>query len=874
MSLARVKVGLVLLLAAGMTAAGSGMLAHPARAGRQPAAQQDAGAKDTVAEPAKARGQKQVRTDRYGDPLPDGVLARLGTLRLRAAGAPMGLSPDGKTIITVTRDRQVKLWDADTGKLRGQRKLSVQPTSGALLTPDGRILVAWETDPETPIDIWDVTAGKRIRQEPSVAYPQIRALSPDGKMLAVSQPDIGFDLIHELWDIGSGDKRVLKSDKGRLGSVAFSPDGKLYAAASGASVICWRAAKGEQLWRAKVVVWGSLAFTPDGRTLIASPGFRERSWHAWDAVTGSPAEGLKLPEGYPNAEPVVAPDGRTLVFAPGPPFEGADGRIRLWDLRSGKLLRTLPVEGRIGPFTPDGRSFLTNDGTLQRWELATGRPLLPDTYGLGHRGAVDRVVYSPDGRRLASAAGDGTIRLWEVATSKPLHVLRSHDRGSPALAFSPDGKLLVSGGEAGELHVWDAEAGREVRRISLLDPQLGEKKQNVQRLHAMLDGRTILVLGYVPARGGAGLPEGILTRWDLATGRRQAHTGIGPCDGSAGVFSSDGRVLASPGLLLDTTTGKERVKLEGPAKAFGDHAFSREGKLVAGVFTRRDPDGVGLHSTPAPLPIWDAGSGRMVRRLQVEGGWTFSDGVGHPAFSPDGRYLAAAVRDGIRLWELATGEVVMRHKAHEPVDDLYSSSFVSCLAFAPDGRTLATGNPDSSILIWDLVPPVLTAAAGDLNRLWDDLAAPDPAKRYAASWQLTDAPDHSLLVLRERLHPAAPAPAEQVRPLLDDLDNDDFRRREAASARLRELGERAEGALRKALLADPSLEKRRRLGVLLKAREGPPSAESLRELRAAAVLERIGTAEAVALLKELAGGDPAARLTREAAAVLERSAKR
>jgi WD40 repeat protein len=869
--LARVKVGLVPLLAAAMTAAVASILAPTLRARMQPGAQQDAAAKDRVAERAKAREQKQVHTDRHGDPLPDGALARLGTLRLRAAGAEMGLSPDGKTIITVTRGRQVKLWDADTGRLRGQRELSVEPVSGALLTPDGRILVAWEPDPGMTIDIWDLTAGKRVRQQRSVAYQQILALSPEGKMLAVSQPGIGLDLILELWDIGSGNKQVLKCDKGRLGSVAFSPDGKLFAAVSGTSIRCWRAAKAEQLWRAEVGVGGSLAYTPDGRALIASPGFGERSWHAWDAVTGRPAEGLKLPEGYHDAEPVVAPDGWTLVFAPGPASEWADGRTRLWDLRSGKMLRTLPVEGRIGPFTADGRSFLTNDGSLQRWELASGRSLLPDTDGLGHRGGVNRVVYSPHGQRLASAADDGTIRLWEVATAKPLHVLPSHDRGSPALAFSPDGKLLVSGG-AGELLVWDVGAGREVRRISIHDPQLGEKKQKVQRLHVMPDGRTICVLGHGPAREGAGQPEGILTCWDLATGR-QSHVAIGPCDGSPGVFSSDGRVLVSPGVLFDTKTGKQRVKLAGPAKAFGEYAFSPDGELVAGIFTRRDPDGVGSRSTPGPLQVWDARSGRTVRRLSVDGEPSFSDGVGHPAFSPDGRYLAAAVRDGIRLWELATGEVVMRHKAHEPADDLYSSSFASCLAFAPDGRTLATGNPDSSILIWDLVPPVHGTTVENLSCLWDDLGSPDPARRYVASWQLTDAPEHALRVLRERLHPAAPAPAELVKQLLDDLDNDDFRRRETASARLRELGERAEGALRKALLAAPSVEKRRRVEALLKAREGPPSAESLRELRAAAVQERIGTADAVALLKELAGGDPAARLTREAASSVERLAK-
>jgi hypothetical protein len=123
------------------------------------------------------------------------------------------------------------------------------------------------------------------------------------------------------------------------------------------------------------------------------------------------------------------------------------------------------------------------------------------------------------------------------------------------------------------------------------------------------------------------------------------------------------------------------------------------------------------------------------------------------------------------------------------------------------------------------------------------------------------------------LRPAAPAPAEQSRPLLADLDSNEFRRREAAVAGLRQLGDRAETAMREALKAKPSLEMRRRLEALLKALEESPSGEMLRAMRAAAVLERIGTSEARELLKALAEGDPGARLTREAKASRQRLAK-
>jgi RNA polymerase sigma factor (sigma-70 family) len=862
-ALARAKVGLLLLLLATATAAGAGMFARQVPAGTQPAAKAQADTKDKGARSEQPL-QGRDRLDRHGDPLPEGALARFGTLRLRAVGAQMALSPDGKTIITVIGGRLVKFWDAETGKLSGQRELPVGPSNTDFLSPDGKTLAIQVPSSDPTIDIWDIPSGKRLRQ---LRFGQKWALyrtrfSPDGQQLAVVEWGPGESILRVL-DIGSGKSRILTGNKVAPERLVFSADGKLLAAAERGHVRCWHVARSEPLWQAETDA-GALAFTPDGRVLIGSPAYMNPSWHCWEAATGKPAQGVKLPQGYDCANLAVAPDGRTLVVAPPFGVVSADRRVRLWDLRLGTLLRTLPVVGEIGPFAPDGRSLMTNNGSLQRWELATGRPLLPDTDALGHRAEVGKVVYSPDGRLLASSAGDGTIRLWEVATAKPLHILRGHQWCANALAFSPDGKSLVSGSVESELRVWDVEAGREVRRIPLHDARAGGKKQFVWRLHVTPDGRTVIVLGYDPHEARAGPTERILTRWDLASGRRKASIRIKQSD--YGEFSPDGRWLASHGVLLDTATADTQTRLEAAsAGACDQYAFSPDGRLVAGFVTRHETDGVRHATKMEAIQVWESASGAAVRRIPT-------DWVGQLVFSPDGRYLAAADRDGIRLWELATGQVVLRHKAHERVPGSFTYSFASCLAFAPDGRTLATGHPDSTVLVWNMMPPVRPATDADLPRLWKDLAGPDATKAYAASWQLTQSPQQALL-LRKHLRTVQSAPAEQTRPLLADLDSDDFNRREAATARLRALGDRAGEALRQALKAAPSLEKRRRLEVLLKVLQEPPSGEVLGELRAAAVLERIGTSESQDLLKALAGGDPQARLTREAKASLERLAK-
>jgi WD40 repeat protein len=813
--------------------------------------------------PARLEAKAQPTTsDLYGDPLPPGVVARLGTVQLRAVGALTAFSSDGKSIVAVTAGRQVKLWDAKTGALCQQRELPMPFLDQTFLSPNGRLLAAREAGDRVVIDIWDIQTGKSIHclQPPRGQQIYRARFASNGEALAVSE--IGAKDVIRLWDMKSGEQRELSGHRYTFDSLAFSPDGKRLAASDGHTVLCWNVAAAARLWQAKGAFNISLGFSADGRTLLASPGHEERQWHAWDAATGKPAKGVKLPEGYNYAQFTVAPDSRTLVFVAPRMGQHSDGRIRLWDLHEGKLLHTLPCEGGIGPFAPDGKSFVTNDGALQCWELATGKPLLPDTYKHGHRSEVVRVVYSPDGRRLVSV-GDGTVRLWNIAAAKPLHILRR--RNANDAAFAPDAKHLVTGGDDGQLCVWDTESGEAIRRIPLHDAKEKEKMQNIHRLHVSPDGQTVMAISYALNGSVYGADE-FLSRWELASGKRKSRIKLTSSGGLSCGFSSDGRTLATGGaVLLDTTTGKARMKLKGVYGDISHYAVSPDGRVVAAHLTRTMDEGTRVSTKMEGIQIWDAATGRALRLLSTN--W-----VGFLSFSPDGRYLAAADLRELRLWELATTKVVLRHKAHEKRRGNFGESFASCLAYAPDGRTLATGHPDSTVLIWNLVPSVRPATAEDLPRLWDDLIGSDAGRAYAASWRLAEVPKEATSFLRERLRPAIAATAEQTRPLLADLDSDDFQKREAASARLLELGDRAEKNLKEALKARPSLEMRRRLENLLRTLAEAPSGETLRALRAMAVLERIDTSEARQVLKSLAQGMPQARVTREAKATLERLA--
>jgi hypothetical protein len=204
-----------------------------------------------------------------------------------------------------------------------------------------------------------------------------------------------------------------------------------------------------------------------------------------------------------------------------------------------------------------------------------------------------------------------------------------------------------------------------------------------------------------------------------------------------------------------------------------------------------------------------------------------------------------------------------------------SGSFASCLAFTADGRRLATGHPDSTILLWDLAlprPASTPLTAEELDALWRDLGGTNATKAWHAVWRLVDLPNDTVGLLRDRLKSVEPAPVELTRRLIADLDDSSFTQREKALRQLQELGPRAEPALREALRTNLSTEQKRRIDELLAALASPqrPGPEALRALRAVSGLERNASPAARSLLAALAEGVPEARPTRAAKAALGR----
>jgi RNA polymerase sigma factor (sigma-70 family) len=835
MSGARIKIATVLLLFLTLAGVGAGLFTLQALGGKP--AEGDRPEAGSPAAPAPDR----PRADRYGDPLPPGAIARLGTVRFRTWANGVAFLPGDKVLATVDRE-VVSFWDVGTGK-ETRRSVDMRWGEASALSADGKVLAVSAIPNDNTIHLWEVSTGKHLlRLKGHQGRIHALAFTADGRTLAS-----GGDRQVWVWDTTTG-KEVCRADVGPADlAVAFSPDGKTIASAGwdvASAVSIRETATGKELhhFRLPLGIF-QVAFAPDGKTLAAVEDWnddegREKKVHLWDVATGKPRRQLVLREHILGL--AFSPDSKTLAT-------GHIDTFHIWDVATGKWLERFEGHsGRVNSvaFSGDGKTLATSgDHTLRVWDVATGKEVPPP--GDGPQGPVGALAFLGDGKTLVTGSEDRTLRHWEAATGR--EVRRFPGKGGVVFdpSFALEGKLLAVPVEK-EVRLCDPVTGKELRRLSFPD--------HVRQVALTADGQTLAVYA-----GGKDLTLRLV---DLATGKERLARRY-PEVVQAMAFSPDGEFLAlgpvNPVLLLlDGATGSEVHRLP-LTENVTNMTFSPDGKTLAG--------GAGYGT----LHFWEPATGK--ERAQ----WPDRDlrSGSTMAFSPNGRVLALGDADGmLRLCLAATGKELRRLPGHR--------SGIKCLAFSADGKTLASGSWDTTALVWDVsglldrkVEQTRELEAEQLETLWTALAGDDAAEAYQAIQKLSAVPRQSVPFLKAHLRPVPVVTPKQIAALLADLDNDDFTVREKARTELGKLGEAVAPALRRALEGKPSPEAGRRMEALLhKLRKVSPDPERLRELRALEVLERIDGTEARQILAALAGGMPEARLTQDARAALERVDRR
>jgi len=808
------------------------------------------------------RQGKTARVDRYGDPLPPGALARLGTRRFRhhEALAAVALTPDGKTVAASGPRSGVRLWEAVTGKEqarpagydRYRASALAFASDGArllLATSDGVWVWDWLKEKEPRLFAgteefdWQKLArdaGKDLGLPltTSIAVVSV-AVSPDGRHVAWS--DLNGTVRRQELRAG---KEVLVA-KGRPfflpgpnHPVAFSPDSRLLAFSWDDHSIRLRdvAANKEvrrlQGHRDDVV---GIAFSPDGKLLASTS--TDGTLRLWATATGKHRLCLNGPQGGSVA---FARDGKAVATG------DDDGVIRVWSLPEGKLLwraqgQCTGVSGLA--YTPDGRTLVAvgEDEAVRRWDAATGEELGANE---GHTARVWSVAFSPDGRTLASASGDATARLWDPRTGKELRRLEGHDDRLCAVTFSPDGKVVATAGFGQTVHLWETTSGKQ---------------------RQLLKGMGGGVYDLAWCQGGKLLATNLgtydrLLLWDVSSGRKLFKIeGRNPV---AGLASSPGGTELAVAeheevTVLDLATRRSLCHILDAEASIQKVAFSPDGRLVAAASKKG-----------SPCRVYEVASGQMVRAARLPG-----EEQAEPlsvVFAGRNDLLAFGTAGGsIFLWDLRSGE---------PAEFKGECGSILSLACSPDGKLLASGNSDTTVLIW-AVPAVRSTAITpgaepsrtELEKWWGELGG-DAVTAHRAVQALASSP-RSAAFLRERLRPIALQDAKVVARHVAGLASEDYRERRDALAALERLGELAVPLLQKRLGEKPSLEEARRIEELLR-KTVRWRADQFQALRAIQSLEYMGTAAARQVLESLAGGAPESRLTQEAKASLRRLARK
>lgn len=565
-------------------------------------------------------------------------------------------SPDGATLAS-HRIEYLFLWDVVTGKNRKLEK-HTDAVGGISFSPDGKILACGSKD--QTIILWDVATSsvkRTLRHTDSVTSVSI---SPDGKTLASGSADNTI----RFWDIETGTHvKTFKESEVDVTQISFSPDGQFILSwgKGDAKILLWDVNTGEykqiddQTYRRI-----SVCFSPDGSTIAAA--HEDHTIDFFDTVTG---EHKKRIVGHnfrdltysmgSFAELTLSPDGTKLVSM------NFDRSINLCDIASGQgrlLIPHSPSAGNLNRFlfSSDSNRLagIYSDGFIGLWDANTGkeqhlseriqffkknRMLIRDIHLLEREFGI---AFSPDNQILASASSDNSVQLWDTTTGNIRHSLTGHTARVESLCFSSNGQTLVSGSFDGTLRLWNAATGELEKTFTnrLLAKQQTSKPIAVTTVALNPDGDRV----------ASGSQDGTIVMWDVVTGER-IGTFIGHVDAISDIF------------------------------------FSPDGRKI--VSTSKD----------GSVRLWDIATGQQEYAI---GGYKLTDWK--VILYENGMSLASDMKRGvplrakryINLWDLDTGKLIEIQIGH-------TNGGVTSIDFSDDGKTLISGSPAGTVLVWDIL---------------------------------------------------------------------------------------------------------------------------------------------------------------------------
>jgi len=347
----------------------------------------------------------------------------------------LAISPDGKLIATGSKDKTVKLWDANTGKLTATLTGHKGKIYKVIFSPDGRT-VASASDDKVP-KLWDAQTGQlKASLSGHKGYIYTLEFSPESKSVLTASADNTA----KLWDANTGEMKfsLLVHDKGD--------------------------------WADRFIRWGTVEdegwiisqayFSPDGKTILTISG--DKTPKLWDTTTGK----LRATLTHDQVTPLAAfsPDSQLVAT------ESYDSMVRLWSVATGRLEATM--YGHVSTiydmkFSPDAKTLATGsrDATAILWDVKKKAIKARLT---GYDARVPRIAFSPNGKLIAAKGGykKHIVKIWDVENVQlkfTFPLLGRYD-DVEEIAFNPNGEVLAVSSEKGVM-LWDVITGELINTL-------------------------------------------------------------------------------------------------------------------------------------------------------------------------------------------------------------------------------------------------------------------------------------------------------------------------------------------------------------------------------------------------------------------------
>ena len=666
--------------------------------------------------------------------LPETAIARLGKGGINI----MRFSPDGK-FFAVGSDVGVYLYDVATGDKIDLPNKKIGQVNALTFSSDSRILAIggylrpsiqlWNLETETELP--PISTPIAYHQNSDIPIHSANALAfavKDTTLVCMNHfGDVAY------WDMISREKIVEHgTDADWDGNVlALSPDGRIYARGAGVGlrsggpdgqISLWNTHSGRREakmrghkslwpWSKKQVGIRALAFSPDGKTFAS--GSEDMTVRIWNTKRGSKRGTLKGHTGWVTAV-AFSKDGKTIASG------DTDGTVRVWNVRKKREVALL--KGHINTilalaFAPDGKTLASGsaDGTIHFWDPNNGNKIT--TFDNDYTESVSSIAFSSDNKTISTAMFNNHVRKYDVKTgNKVAEFTDGIQKFTREITLSPDGTHLACQAENGKIafnareswrtdksyqgheriQVWDLKNDRELPSLMHAYGKMAFSPDNKMLVSGFSEENERMMSKHdtLVYTGGGGAYYWF---WDVQSGKRAFN--ITPHDYVSFypiAFTHDGTKVVSSNRSRVTVFWDYNTRKRGRTIEVGgdEFAISRDNNYIA---IKHFMD----------ISLWDIKKLEKIGTIEpgsIKGSYAHSlEGARGKVFtfSPGGTILLVSsvshihsfCSDAIDLIDVKTGNKLHSLPGHtEPIE---------ILKFSRDGKILASGSQDGTVLLWD-----------------------------------------------------------------------------------------------------------------------------------------------------------------------------